>query len=283
MNDKEFVNFSDTLGEISKEHKDIDIEQLSINRYNNTKMKSDIYQCDICHNKGLIAFKNSYNNRMAFKKCKCYDVRKNREKMKELGLLDFISSTYAIENLKPQEDWEKRVVQMAYEYIDEKNTYSFFYGGAVGGGKTTICANLMAKKIQQNPECMADYIVWDTSYKDLEFAKNGAERLEELKTVDILFIDDLFRSARVKPINEVEREKAKAIIDYRYRHKLITIISSELYLTEIEEFDEAIGSRIYEMCNKGKYIANTKREKTRNHRKDKSKNLDMKMTSLFGD
>lgn len=281
MNEKDFVSFSDTIEESQNPDIDnIDIEQFHIDRYNNTKKTSDVYNCELCGNKGMIAFKNKYNQ-MAFRHCKCYDIRKNREKMKELGLLDFISSTYAIENLQPKEEWEKKVIKIAYDYIDDKNNCSFFYGGAVGGGKTTICANMMAKKIQQNPEFMADYIVWDTSYKDLEFAEWGAERLEELKKVDILFIDDLFRSARVKPINEVEREKAKAIIDYRYRHKLITIISSELYLSEIEEFDEAIGSRIYEMCSKGKFIANTKREKTRNHRKEKDRILEKKMTSLF--
>lgn len=288
MGEKEFINISDVISETNARvipdtntrNENIDLEQINIDRYNNTKKSSDVYQCELCGNKGMIAYKNNYN-RMSFKRCKCYDIRQNREKMKELGLLDFISTTYAIENLQPKEDWEKRVVRVANEYIENRTNLSFFYGGAVGGGKTTICANMMAHKIQQNPELMADYIVWDTSYRDLEFSENGSERLEELKKVDILFIDDMFRSARVKAINEVEREKAKAIIDYRYRNKLITIISSELYLNEIEAIDEAIGSRIYEMCGKGKFALSVKREKNRNHRKVKEKIEENKMTSLL--
>lgn len=281
MENEEIKNVSDLIdNRNSNIPKDFDFDKFQVDRFNNSKVESKIYNCEICHNKGTIAYLNS-NHKMAYKKCKCYDIRKNRERMKEIGLLDFISSNYAIENIEPKEEWEKKVFEIANDYINNSEKDSFFYGGAVGGGKTTICANLMAKKIMQNENAMADYIVWDISYKDLEFAENGRDRLEQLKNVDILFIDDLFRSARVKPINEVEREKAKAIIDYRYRNKLITIISSELYLSEIEEFDEAIGSRIYEMCGKGRYIVNCKRDKERNHRKDKEKIEDNKMTSLL--
>ena len=38
------------------------------------------------------------------------------------------------------------------------------------------------------------------------------------------------------------------IINYRYINKLPIIVSSEYSIDELLNFDEAIGSRIYEMC-----------------------------------
>lgn len=256
-------------------NKNIDLIQIQIDRYNNIEANDKIYLCKKCKNKGLIFYKKE-NENMGVKKCSCYYIRKNREKMKEIGLLDFLSTADEIlkEKEEEQEEWKKKMLKIANDFIQakEKNKEdysSIFYGGAVGGGKTTICANILSKLIYQNSDLMADYFVWDSQYKDLIFNDENHNKLEWLKNVDILFIDDFFRIDKSKglTLNQNERDIAKNIIDYRYRFKKTTIITSELYLNEIEELDEAIGTRIYEMCSKGKYIANIKRDKTRNQRK----------------
>lgn len=271
--EKDLINIGEMLSEICKENvseedrKNFNYVEYEVNKFNKSKVHSDVFECDKCGNKGLIAYKDMYNN-VQYKKCECYKIRKNREKMKKIGLLDFISIKN--DNLQePKEAWETKMLSIAKEFQKDDNNYSIFYGGAVGCGKTTICAKIMSNKIDILSDLTADYIVWDISYKDLIFNDPNHDRLNEIKNVGILFIDDFLRMGRIKELNENEREIAKSIIDYRYRNKLITIITSELYLNEIIDIDEAIGTRIYEMCNKGKYVANIKREESRNRRKKK--------------
>lgn len=60
---------------------------------------------------------------------------------------------------------------------------------------------------------------------------------------EILLIDDLFKGK----VNETDINIMFEIINHRYINKLPIICSTEYLVEEILSFDEAIGSRIYEM------------------------------------
>lgn len=265
------INKNSTL----KDYSNFDFIQLQVDKYNNSKVISNVYQCAKCGNKGIIAQK-SENNKISYKQCECYKIRINRKKMKELGLLDFVDDD---KNDKQKEEWEIKCEQKIEDYCNNTNDSWIFIGGAVGSGKTTKCSKIISCLINKNLDFLADYINWDTSYKELiinekDFNNNyKKEIIEHYKNVDILYIDDFFRHKNPEQLKNEERDLAKSIIDYRYRNKKITIISSELYYLEIEEMDEAIATRIYQMCQKGKYIINIKRDKTRNYRKKKEETL----------
>jgi DNA replication protein DnaC len=68
--------------------------------------------------------------------------------------------------------------------------------------------------------------------------------LVKYQTADILLIDDLFKGK----ITEADTNIVFEIINYRYLNKLPVIISSEHLVEKLLGIDEAIGSRIYEMC-----------------------------------
>ena len=85
----------------------------------------------------------------------------------------------------------------------------------------------------------------------------------------MLYIDDFFKTTPTT----ADLDKAFQIIDYRKnlsmgnsKRRLITIISSEKMLEEIIGIDEAIGSRIFEMCNRGEYVVEIERSANKNQR-----------------
>jgi DNA replication protein DnaC len=76
--------------------------------------------------------------------------------------------------------------------------------------------------------------------KDFEQYKT---RLNKLKTVPILYIDDFFKGGA----SDADLRLAFEILSARYNNSALrTIISSELDLEAITGLDEALGGRIYE-------------------------------------
>lgn len=122
-----------------------------------------------------------------------------------------------------------------------------------------------------------EYEEWDTWKEESTLLKaviNETEvytsRIEKLKQVDILYIDDFLKPLKSKegnitPPTTADVNLAFEILDYRKNANLRTIISSERYIGEIIEIDEATGSRIIEKT-KSQYFINIKRDKSRNHR-----------------
>lgn len=75
------------------------------------------------------------------------------------------------------------------------------------------------------------------------------EKLERMKNIDVLFIDDLFKPVKLKPrATEWQIEQMYAVINYRYLNHLPILVSCELTVDELIDVDEALGTRIYQMC-----------------------------------
>ena len=75
---------------------------------------------------------------------------------------------------------------------------------------------------------------------DKEYYKNLVGKYQ---MAEILLIDDLFKGK----VNETDINIMFEIINHRYINKLPIICSTEYLVEEMLSFDEAIGSRIYEM------------------------------------
>ena len=70
-----------------------------------------------------------------------------------------------------------------------------------------------------------------------------------MKNIDALFIDDLFKPANGKPrATDWQVEQLYAVINHRYLNHKPIMVSSELTVDELCDIDEALGTRIYEMC-----------------------------------
>lgn len=132
--------------------------------------------------------------------------------------------------------------------------------GQPGVGKTHLLTALSNSFIKQRLK-RVQYFPYVEGFDDLrnDFDKLQS-KLEAMKKADILFIDDLFKPVskmdkygerrKVPRATEWELEKIYAVINYRYMNKLPIFISSELSFEEMFELDEALGSRIFQMCKK---------------------------------
>lgn len=84
--------------------------------------------------------------------------------------------------------------------------------------------------------------------------------ISKFQNCDILLIDDLFKGK----VNDSDVNIMFEIINHRYINNLPMIINSEFLIDRLLYFDEAIGSRIYEMCRD--YLVQIKHDIKNNYR-----------------
>ena len=70
--------------------------------------------------------------------------------------------------------------------------------------------------------------------------------MQWLMNVDLLYLDDFLKIAAGKEPSAADVRIAHELLNHRYVARKKTIISSERYLTEIADIDQAIGGRIAE-------------------------------------
>jgi DNA replication protein DnaC len=163
------------------------------------------------------------------------------------------------------------IVQDAYEcasaYLDYfpdirgERQNSIVLLGAPGSGKTHLLTSIANALLDQGVGVI--YFPWVEGVNDLkgDFSKTN-EKVEQLKEVEVLFIDDLFKG-RNKP-TDWQKESLFEIINYRYLNHLPILLSSEWNIDRIIAEDEGIGSRLYQM-SKG-FTVVLEGEENLNHR-----------------
>ena len=167
-----------------------------------------------------------------------------------------------------EQPWQEAMLAKAREYLaqDKGGSAWFYAGGAVGSGKTFICTGIARELLHAGKQVV--YMPWVTEAARIKSLANEQEQDEALRlfrTCEVLYIDDFFKPTTLQAApTGADVRIAYDIINYRYNNLLPTIISSEKYLTELLDIDEATGSRIYERC-RGNYI-NVRRGEGRNYR-----------------
>lgn len=265
---EEFKSVADMLPKNTSNSKDVNLEELFVKRFNKSVISSKYGNCPLCGNKGSIAYFE--NGKSVFRNCKCYAIRRAREKLERVGLFEILKQFPTLDKVSENEEWEKIVNNQLREYIEKNELKHWLYlGGQNGSGKTTKGTLAFYNIIKQNTDLTIDYFLWDVDWQILLPPKDSRQRnldMENLKEVDVLYIDDFLRHRDGNKMSNYERDVAKELIDYRYRHSKLTIISSELLYNELKELDEAIATRIYEKCKKSKYVLSIGRDSNRNYR-----------------
>lgn len=148
---------------------------------------------------------------------------------------------------------------MKFNEIKNHRANSIALLGQVGSGKThlsiAIANSLMSRSIGVYYMPFRDVI---TSLKqnmiDEEYYQ---KKMQEIKNSKVLLIDDLFKgSTRNGKANESDMSIMFEIINHRYLNKSPIIVSSEYHPEQLVDFDEAVGSRILEMCKDYMIIMN---------------------------
>lgn len=246
------------MGITSKQMSEKDWEQFKVDDWNKTpgnRNEEDGYNCKTCLNKGTIAKLvdlggGRYSH--CFADCQCVETRKSIMRMKRSGLKDIIKD-YTFDKFIDTEPWQKAVKAAAMEYAKHPEGW-FFLGGQSGAGKTHLCTAICREFLLAGKQVR--YMLWRDDIVKIKGAVTDSveysKAIDRYKRVDVLYIDDLFKTGRDKE-NKVQKPTvadinvAFEIINYRYNNPaLLTIISSELTEDELMDIDEAIGGRIYE-------------------------------------
>ena len=232
-------------------------------RYNSTEGELTGYDCPKCKNRGLIA--EVINDTMTMVRCECMTLRGNMDRLERSGLKDSISE-YTFKSYRADEPWQKVILAKAVEFAKNPNGW-FYIGGQVGSGKTHICTAIAAHLIKKGREVI--YMRWMDDTVRLKSVKNSDEEygpmIERFKDVDVLYIDDFFKTERGKQPTTADINIAFELLNYRYNNReLITVISSEKTINELLDIDEAVGSRIKQRC--GDNYSVVKEDINRNYR-----------------
>ncbi|WP_309806954.1 ATP-binding protein [Paenibacillus hunanensis] len=135
----------------------------------------------------------------------------------------------------------------AEDFPDIRNTpqNSLALLGRSGCGKTHLTIAASNQLLSRGVAVV--YFPWVEGFNEL---KNDLSQLDQrirrLQQAEVLFIDDMFKG-RAEP-TAFQLEQLFAIVNDRYLNKRPMIVSSEQTIAQMCEYDEAIASRINEMC-----------------------------------
>lgn len=245
-------------------------------RYNDTAgdLNDDGFDCKKCKNRGDYAEVVERNGTfyMALSPCRCMEIRRSIWRMRASGLEDTIRQC-TFERFEVKHPWQEKMLGMAKSYADTgaQEGKWLFMGGAVGCGKTHICTAVCRTLLYAGMGVY--YMPWMSDSIKLKAIVNDDpeeyhHHIRRMKTVDVLYIDDFFKPVAGEygqlPPTPADIKLAYDIINYRYINHKPTIISSERYLPELMDIDEAVASRIYERANGYSLTLEHGREK--NHR-----------------
>lgn len=235
-----------------------------IENYNKSDGELKGYDCSKCNNKGnYMTLKDGYE---AIKECECMKKRKMLKMINKSGLSDLLDR-YTFDNFEVNELWQKDLKEKAFEFLKNHQQNWFFLGGQPGSGKTSICTAIVEKFIEQGNS--ARYMLWKDDIVSLKANVmdeiSYSKSIKEFKQIEILYIDDFFKTEKGKKPTTADINIAFEILNYRYNNmNLITIISTELSVEDILDIDEAVGSRIYERSKK--YCTMIEYDRSKNYR-----------------
>ncbi|RQW10397.1 DnaA ATPase domain-containing protein [Paenibacillus rhizophilus] len=199
--------------------------------------------------------------------CECVKRKKAERLMHSSNITEEFQSksfgTFEKEDLHPD---VSTAHDLAYEYtknflnIRKSRMNSIALLGQPGCGKTHLLMAVSNNLIKRGIEVI--YFPWVEGWTEIcEDYKLMPERVRRLQRAEVLFIDDVYKG-RDEP-TKTQREQFFAIVNYRYMENLPMLISSERTIAEMCQFDEAVGSRINEMCRDYKAIINKNMELNR--------------------
>lgn len=209
------------------------------------------YACSECKDIGFLTRRDENGREFAIA-CKCRITRQIREAMEHSGIAeDFKKKTF--DNFDTRENVQLSKAKIkAMQYVQnflktEHDRYnSIMFCGQVGAGKTHLGTAICGALISGGTAVV--YMAYRNAITRLKQTivdeRSYNQELKQYLSAQILYIDDLLKGRLTEADNNILYE----IVNYRYMNNLPIIISTEKLPGELLEFDEAIGSRIIEMC-----------------------------------
>ena len=238
-----------------------EMEQARVESFNSHIGELEGYDCKICQNRGYLAELSPSSN-MCVRECECMKIRRTMRQVAETG----INRGYSFESFKVTNDWQQAIADKAKRYVADPKGW-FYVGGQVGAGKTHICSAIFGELVRRGNE--GHYMLWTDEGTSLKAAVNDVNAyrdiMKPLMSVKVLYIDDFLKVKQGEKPTTADINLAFKLLNARYNNpELLTIISSEWYLGEVRNFDDAVGSRIFEKTQE--FCVTLGREADRNYR-----------------
>lgn len=207
--------------------------------------------CPKCRNKGYVMIPRD-DGSIASQECDCMTMRRCVWRMERSGLKDVIKN-YTFDRFETTEAWQKKILESATEYAKGPEGW-FLICGQSGSGKSHICTAICRELLLKGKQVV--YAAWRQEIAEIKAmsldADRRADKLNELKTAEILYIDDLFKTGAGKDgeacPTSADVSLAFEIINARYTSRRPTIISTEFFPDQLLKMDEATGGRMIEMA-----------------------------------
>lgn len=208
---------------------------------------TDKYECSICKDTEWILDPATNTARL----CKCREAKIYKKILENSGISEAFRRKN-FENFKANNPLTAQAKKMAINYVKDfskirnQKSNSIAFLGQVGAGKTHLSIAIANELMKQNIGVLymqyreaiihLKQNIMDEFYYQKEISK--------YKTAAVLLIDDLYKGK----ITDSDLNIMFEIINYRALKQLPIIVSSEYTADKLLDFDEAIGSRIIEMC-----------------------------------
>jgi DNA replication protein DnaC len=169
--------------------------------------------------------------------------------------LETLLNRYTFESFQTDMPLQKKMKRTALEFLDRLRRQMVLRRRAVRGGENPYLYGHMQRELLRRGKSVR-YMLWSDESVRIKAAIHDefeyAKLIDPLKRVSVLYIDDLF-----KPVQDDTGERrqpnpgdirlAFELLNFRYIHPdLITIISSEWTMDELQDIDPAIGGRVYQ-------------------------------------
>ena len=208
------------------------------------------YNCDLCRDVGWVVIEQEKYQPL-MRRCECAEKEFVKEKWIKAGINPSMSnlkfSTFKAWNETSE---NLRLIGKSYlknfKEIKDNKQNSLLLCGQVGSGKThisiAVALNLLNIGVKVLYFGFRDVVTGlKQNMLDQEYYK---QNIDTYQNAEVLLIDDLFKGK----ITDADKNIMFEILNYRYLNNLPIIVSSELTVQDVLIVDEAIGSRIYEMC-----------------------------------
>lgn len=198
----------------------------------------NVLHCDKCGDSGIVAtgFMEGYL-------CACNEQRRTLLRMHQSGLADSIREM-RFDNFSADEPWQQAMLDTCQRFIAQDARKGLYISGQPGAGKTHLGTAVCAHFIDQSRE--THYVTYRELMGALKTKANDesyAQTLGKYGRAAVLYIDDFMKS-----YTPADVKHTFDLVNMRLLGKAVTIFTSEHSLSAVVRIDEALGSRITQMC-----------------------------------